>query len=133
MKIGDYVRTKNGFLGKVNKIELKGSGVRYAGEFITDTIIQFNDGKVYERRVRDKDIIKHSKNIIDLIEVGDYVNGNKVVETYKDSKKQDELYLEVVVSSKMIKEPLTDYIEEDRIKSILTKEQYEANCYRLEE
>lgn len=69
IEVGDFIRTNNGLLGRVNKIELKGSGVRYAGEFITDTIIQFNDGKVYERRARDKNIVKHSKNIIDLIEV----------------------------------------------------------------
>ena len=69
IEVGDFVRTKNGLLGRVNKIELKGNGIRYAGEFITDTIIQFNDGKVYERRVKNKDIVKHSKNIIDLIEV----------------------------------------------------------------
>ena len=64
---------------------------------------------------------------------GDYVNGKRVVQTYRDSKKQDELYLSVVVSSKMIKEPLEDYVEEDRIKTILTHEQYEANCFKRAE
>lgn len=43
--------------------------------FLTDTIIQFNDSKIYERRVKSKQVVKHSRNIIDLIEVGDYVNG----------------------------------------------------------
>ena len=52
IKVGEYVRTKNGLIGKVNKIELKGSGVRFGGEFLTDEIIQFNDGKIYERRVK---------------------------------------------------------------------------------
>lgn len=69
IEVGEYVKTKNGLIGKVNKIELAGRGVRFAGEFLTDTIIQFNDGKSYERRVKDKDIVKHSKSIIDLIEV----------------------------------------------------------------
>ena len=68
IEVGNYVRTRNGLLGKVNKIEPKGSGVRYAGEFITDTIIQFNDGKVYERRARSKNIVKHLKiNILDSV------------------------------------------------------------------
>lgn len=80
IKVGEYVRTNNGLLGKVNKIELKGSGVRFGGEFLTDTIIQFNDGKVYERRVKDKDIIKHSKDLVDLIEVGDIVNNGYIYE-----------------------------------------------------
>ena len=72
IKVGEYVRTKNGLIGKVNKIELAGSGVRFGGEYLSDTIIQFNDGKVYERRVKEKDIIKHSFNLIDLLEVRRY-------------------------------------------------------------
>ena len=72
IKVGEHVRTKNGLIGKVNKIELAGSGVRFGGEYLSDTIIQFNDGKVYERRVRDKDIVNHSKDIIDLKEVRRY-------------------------------------------------------------
>lgn len=38
--INEYVRTKNGLIGKVNKIELAGSGVRFGGEYLSDTIIQ---------------------------------------------------------------------------------------------
>ena len=72
IKVGEYVRTKNGLIGKVNKIELAGSGVRFGGEYLSDTIIQFNDGKIYERRVKDRNITKHSFNLIDLIEVRRY-------------------------------------------------------------
>lgn len=79
IEVGEYIRTKNGLIGKVNKIELKGSETRFAGEFITDTIIQFNDGKFYEIRVKDKDIANHSFNIIDLIEVGDIVHTRDVL------------------------------------------------------
>lgn len=69
IKVGELVRTNNGFIGKVNKIEVAGRGVRFGGEYLSDTIIQFNDGKVYERRVKEKAITKHSFNLIDLIEV----------------------------------------------------------------
>ena len=69
IKVGEYVRTKNGLIGKVNKIELAGSGVRFGGEYLSDTIIQFNDGKIYERRVKDRNITKHSFNLINLLEV----------------------------------------------------------------
>lgn len=69
IEIREYVRTENGLIGKVNKIEPRGSGCRFAGEFLKDEIIQFNDGKTYERRVKRKQVVKHSKNIIDLIEV----------------------------------------------------------------
>ena len=119
IEVGDFVRTKNGLIGKVNKIELAGKGVRYAGELITDTIIQFNDGKFYERRIKDKDIVKHSKNIIDLIEVGDYVNGERILDITGDYIHTNE----------------TDHNKfylEKHIKTILTKEQYQANCYKVE-
>lgn len=120
IEVGDYVKTNNGLLGKVNKIELKGSGIRYAGEFITDTIIQFNDGKVYERRVRNKDIVKHSKIISEVVEVGDYVNGKRI---HKIDKGQNYCYLYYGNCKTFV-----DY----QIKTILTKEQYIQNCYTVE-
>ena len=125
IEVGEYVRTKSGLIGKVNEIELAGSGVRYAGEFLTDTIIQFYDGKVYERRVKDKDIVNHSFNIIDLIEVGDYVNGFEVIETDTGH----EVDSQIVVSTPTYKEV---YLLERDIETILTKEQYKANCYTVE-
>ena len=129
IEAGEYVKTKKGLIGKVNKIELAGKGVRYGGEFITDTIIQFNDGKVYERRVREKDIVKHSKNILDLIEEKDIIeykvnslSAEKVgrVRKYKDARSNKE-YLGVE-GFDIIK----IYVER-----ILTYEQYDKNCYRL--
>ena len=82
--------------------------------------------------IKTTEILKHSKNIIDLIEVGDYVNGYKVVETFIDNKKKDELWLGVVVSSKMIKEPLQEYFNNEMIKSIVTHEQFETIEYKVE-
>lgn len=122
IEVGEYVRTNNGLLGRVNKIELKGSGIRYAGELIEDTIIQFNDGKVYERRVKDKDIVNHSKNIIDLLQEGDYANGYKVI------AKSDDGYIVILTDDIEQGELLT----EEEIETILTKELYQANCYTVE-
>lgn len=123
IEVGEYVRTNEGIIDKVDSFN------------INTNIYHCKNGLCIDKEnkiaVSLKEV-KHSKKLIDLIEVGDYVNGNKVVQTYKDSKKQDEIYLEVVVSSIMIKEPLTDYIEADRIKTILTKEQYLSNCYTVE-
>lgn len=33
IEVGEYIRTENGLIGKVNKIENAGSGVRFSGEF----------------------------------------------------------------------------------------------------
>ena len=119
IKVGEYVRTKNGLIGKVNKIELKGSGVRFGGEFLTDEIIQFNDGKIYERRVKTQQIFKHSFNLIDLIEVGDYVNLERILDITGDYIRTTETIHNKFWLAK-------------NIYSILTHEQYNANCYTVE-
>ena len=121
IEVGEYIRTKSGLIGKVNKIELKGSGTRFTGEFITDTIIQFDDGKVYERRVKDENIVNHSKDLIDLIEVGDIVNNGYV---YEIGNTED--------GHKWVHNLNGLLLLENEIKTILTKEQYQANCYTVE-
>ena len=67
IKVGDYVRTKEGEIIKV----------REDYNIFTDDDGLFIDAYMlpYEQK-----IIKHSSNIIDLIEVGDYVNGEKIIE-----------------------------------------------------
>lgn len=120
IEVGEYLRTKNGLIGKVNKIELAGSGVRFGGEFLTDTIVQFNDGKVYERRVKSKDIVNHSFNLIDLIEVGDIVNNGYI---YEIGNTEDGHIWVHNLNGLLL-------FEKD-IKTILTKELYEQNCYKL--
>ena len=124
IKVKEYVRTDSGLIGEVNCIELAGKGTRYAGEFITDTIIQFDDGRVYERRVREKNITKHSKNLIDLIEEGDIVNNSLIV--YKGrtaSGKEKMLVGNHIIHGMSLR--ITD------VKTILTHEQYERNCYKV--
>ena len=67
-----------------------------------------------------------SYNIIDLIEEGDYVNGVEVIGKEFDNFNKE--YLQCGVG---------DYVictfEVKDIKSILTKEQYENNCYKVED
>ena len=60
---------------------------------------------------------KHSSNIIDLIEVGDYVNGKRI---HKIDKGENYCYLYYGNCKTFV-----DY----QIKTILTKEQMEANQY----
>lgn len=139
IKVGEYVRTKNGLIGKVNKIEPKGSETRFAGEYLTDTIIQFNDGKVYERRVKDNYIVNHSKDIIDLIELGDIIEA--VTEEDFEGEYTDKLEVTAVgitdgKGNKLNEigicgEHGIEYVDFKDIKSILTHEQYERDCYKI--
>ena len=68
-------------------------------------------------------IVKHSKNIIDLIEVGDYVNGTEIDLLEKSENR-------VWSTSTYGDEDIVFY--ENEIKTILTKEQFEQNCYTVE-
>lgn len=68
-------------------------------------------------------IAKHSKNIIDLIEAGDYVNGNKVLEVGDV----------VITQTSNIEDENFHLFEEKDIETILTHEMYEQNCYKVGE
>ena len=95
-----YVRTKLGFITKIeNEITL----VRYIGE-IPD--------------------VEFSHNIIDLIEVGDYVNGLLVTRILEDNE-TNEKYINLYGS-------VSEWEEED-IKLIVTKEQFEQMQYKVGE
>ena len=73
----------------------------------------------------DKEILKHSFNIIDLIEVGDYVNGYEVTDKYLFAGEMP------VIETEGNDTNCKCLCEKD-IKTILTKEQYQANCYTVE-
>ena len=64
-----------------------------------------------------------SFNPIDLIEVGDYVNGSKVEEITELNEKK------IISYSKYLEILAFDY--ESDIKTILTHEQFENNCYKI--
>jgi hypothetical protein len=106
MNVGDYVRTINGEIYKL----------------IDDfALIYFQ--KEQEHGIPEHQIINSSPNIIDLIEVGDYVNGHKVFK-----KEKYELRVEDRENTWGIA-----ILDETDIKSIVTHEQMEAMQYRVEE
>lgn len=118
IEVGEYVRTKSGLIGKFYNIEEGYDG---------NIQINFEEfGYEYEDIEQFyNDIAKHSKNIIDLIEVGDYVNG------YKVSDKESTLLFTNVkgIDRSGYHIPISQY--GDGIETILTKEQYQANCYKV--
>lgn len=79
--------------------------------------IRFEYSGSWENLARLEDI-KASHNIIDLIEVGDYVNGEVMLEHY--------------IKYHLIEHDFECNWYEEDIKEILTKEQYEANVYKVE-
>ena len=106
IEIGDYVRTEN---GKINKV-------------INNNyyMIQYLDCE--KGLINKRDIVKHSKNIIDIIEVGDIV----FIEDFFN-------YSFIHIFDEAMLEALKEDIKKDvKIKSILTKEQYTQKCYEVE-
>lgn len=118
IEVGEYVRTNYGLIEKIKTINKFGIVINHDNK--EDTIS--GDINYYTENgleINAEEIMKRSKDIIDLIEVGDYVNGNKV---YKITSAC------IYCVGKAIQNKLTINIE-----TILTKEQYEANCYKVEE
>lgn len=111
IEVNDYVRTKNGVIGKVIKV-------------LSNRVFLDNLGYA----VLIKDILKHSKQLIDLIEVGDYVNGREVKHIAMFEGFPDYPKLIFVDETHLIP---VDTCENDDIKTILTKEIYMANCYKV--
>ena len=72
--------------------------------------------------ITEKYIIKASHNIIDLIEVGDYVNGYKVIDIVENDIYISNFYAEQCIDNVTIK----------NIKSIVTKEMFANAEYKVE-
>ncbi len=118
MKVGDYVRFYDRSWTEIGQIT----------DFVEDShlkIVKCRDG-YYDL----DNFIKSSPNLIDLIEVGDYVNGYLV-------KDIDYAFDDVVMNKKNAR--IVPYIDcnkdnyIDEIKSIVTKEQFSQMEYIIEE
>ena len=81
----------------------------------------------YYGRTTDNDIAKHSFNIIDLIEVGDYVNGYKVLEIEDISNCNKKAY---TIFEKNEHCYVRLWKTED-IKNIVTHEQFKSVMYEV--
>lgn len=113
IEVNEYVRTKNKGIRKIARIDNN----KTINKYLYFTGKEDFEGKEYGI-IKTTDIVKHSKQLIDLIDFGDFVNGIKVVE--KGLDKNDN------VSSFSNGH---DEVRAKDIKAILTKEQMEANQY----
>lgn len=124
-----YVKTKWGYICKIINInDFREPSMRYGIEanYLRDVMF-----------IGDDDISKASHNIIDLIEVGDYVNGWRV---NRVEKEEDGTLLTIGTITSFVSRNETepyltqDYKESDKmckIKSIVTKEQFSSMEFRL--
>lgn len=129
MNKDDYVRTPNGVIARI--IDIQDEEGQY---FLNGNAVSLSS-KVY---ISDKNItigenFKHSPNIIDLIEVGDYVNGSKVVDINIIGKDKEK-WVWVEQMEDTDNKYGDDYVgyNNEQIESIVTKEQFSAMEYKVE-
>lgn len=128
IEVGEYVRTKDGRIAQIKSIDYE------AGIYRFDRIIYINDFRMkedvlYNNEMFKKLIVKHSKQLINLVEVKDVIRYRiDNISTTLETKG----YVEGIVD--ISDEEMLQKIKSDKnyhILEILTKEQYEANCYRV--
>jgi len=122
LNIGDYVRTKQkGFQPpQIAKIKSMKKDAGYNNQYYIE--LDHNLIPDYECYIYEEDIVKSvtpnkRHGIIDLIEVGDYVNGCPVLH-----KKNNELICGLLLRYK-----------EENIQNVVTKEQFENISYKVGE
>ena len=105
IKVGEYVRSDLGSIGKVTRIE------NNVFLYEDKELICFIDN-----------VVNHSKNIKDIIEIGDYINGVKVKCFFRDNLTHM-VVIETVDKRK--------YYNDKIIHDIVTKEQFESIMYKV--
>ena len=120
LKVGQFARLKSGYICKIINInDFREPNMKYGVEanYLKDVMF-----------IGDDDIIKASYNIIDILEIGDYVNGNKVDFTNNNNKLS---YEDKCIGFYDGDGDITLF--ENGIKSVITHEQMEQMAYKVGE
>lgn len=131
LEVGMYVRNKDGTIGKIIAIDLaKPRQEKYPNHpskrWWRDKILI----SCYKGWITTQNIIKASYDIINILEEGDYVNGQEV---YYDEE-LDFLYVQSFdADGEFYQENIAKQSFIDNIKSVITHEQMEQMAYKVEE
>ena len=120
LEVGQFARLKSGYICKIINInDFREPNMKYGVEanYLKDVMF-----------IGDDDVVKVSYNIIDILEVGDYVSTVTgecavIAGVYNDINSKKYLRLCNCIG---------EYYEDD-IKSIVTKEQFEQMAYKVGE
>lgn len=117
IEVNEYVRTKNKGIRKIDRIDNN----KTINKYLYFTGKEDFEGKEYGI-IKTTDIVKHRKQLIDLIEVGDIVRiRTGLYSSFMEFIDNEECLL-------ILKEQVKKFWA---IEEILTKEQMEANCYKV--
>lgn len=127
IEVNEYVRTKNGEIGIFDRYSSRKENSLYKSPF--NCFIKIKNRKTLLQCCEDY-IVKHSKQLIDLIEVGDIVNGREIKHIAMFEGFPD--YPELILTDKKYLIP-GETIENKDIKTIVTHEQMQSIEYKVEE
>ncbi|MCI6189885.1 MAG: hypothetical protein MR691_08090 [Clostridium sp.] len=121
IEVGEYVRVNNDNrncigIGKAIRLVNESVYVNMNNKYNLSVCFQINN------------IVKHSKQLIDLTKIGDIVNGHLVIDKYEDVDEYGNDFWCLIIEDDSL---LNRSIREEDIKTILTKENYMANCYKV--
>ena len=119
IEVNEYVRTKNGEIGIFDRYSSRKENSLYKSPF--NCFIKIKNRKTPLQCCEDY-IVKHSKQLIDLIEVGD------VLEIRTGLYSSFKYFVENEDNLLLLKEKVKELWN---IQTILTKESYMANCYKV--
>ena len=105
IQVGEFIRTKDGRIYQVDSSN---------DEWALSDIFY-------------KVIVKHSPNLIDIIEEGEYVNGYKVLYVCNEEPCPSGKYVDIDCN----KPSEQSYIFDNQIKTIVTKEMMESISYKV--
>lgn len=130
IEAGEWIKTETGLIRRIKSIDKEEATENCPVDMYwcnldkpIKILKECSKDTIYAIEMSDAKKLKHSKNIIDLIEVGD------IVEIF-DVLNEDVIYIWNEEMLKAVKEDVANGI---KIRRILTKEQYEANCYKVKE
>lgn len=127
IEVNEYVRTNKGVIGKLISETLS-----YPEP--SEWILKANNNKIVIVECNDYPV-KHSKQLIDLIEAGDIVNKELVIDIIDIANNKEEIIGKKLItqyrSAQFTGLDIKHYIYANDIKTILTKEIYMANCYKV--
>ena len=121
IEVGEYVRVNNDNrncigIGKAIRLVNESVYVNMNNKYNLSVCFQINN------------IVKHSKQLIDLTKIGDIVNGHLIIDKYEDVDEYGNDFWCLIIEDDSL---LNRSIREEDIKTILTKESYMANCYKV--
>lgn len=121
IEVNDYVR--------INMDNRNCVGIGRVSRIVNETIyVNMNNKYNFPVSFQIDKIVKHSKQRIDLIGCGDIVNRHLIIDKYEDVDEYGNDFWCLIIEDDSL---LNRSIREENIQTILTKESYMANCYKV--